>query len=275
MGEPAMQLTSAFLIFLFLLILNGGVTNGQSASTSLQALEDFSRAEPYGFPVGWRASRNESATRKAYVVGRDGQRSILRTKGVDEQMRIFKRVAWDPKEYPMVTWRWRLRAAPSSSEIWAAVFVSLDTDLLIIPVSTKYAWASAGTVGRIKEGRIFGAAEVVVRSGPQPIGQWIAESVNAYADFLKVHNHEPAPQACRMSLVAGPGLGVDSGRLAGPNQCNEAVRRGTGAGPLGAASGGGMGGFLGVQLGMVMELRKQSRESHANEPSPSEGENSR
>jgi len=50
---------------------------------------------------------------------------------------------------------------------------------------------------------------------------------------------------------------------------------GMGAVPLGAASGGAMGGFLGVQLGMLMELRKQSRESHANEPSPSEGENSR
>ena len=50
---------------------------------------------------------------------------------------------------------------------------------------------------------------------------------------------------------------------------------GTGAVPIGAASGGAMGGFLGVQLGMLMELRKQSRESHANEPSPSEGENPR
>src|SRR5438445_12184768 len=176
MGEPAMQLTSAFLtflIFLFLLIFSRELTNGQSASTSLQVLEDFSRAEPDGFPVGWQASRNESATRKAYVVARDGEPSMLRTKGVDEQMRIFKRVAWDPKEYPIVTWRWRLRAAPSSSEIWAAVFVSLDTDLLIIRVCPNWAWASPGTVGRIEVGGVFGAAEVVVRSGPQPIGQWV------------------------------------------------------------------------------------------------------
>jgi len=50
---------------------------------------------------------------------------------------------------------------------------------------------------------------------------------------------------------------------------------GMGAVPLGAASGGAIGGFLGVQLGMLMELRKQSRESRANEPSPSEGENPR
>ena len=214
MGEPSMQLTSVFLIFLSAFLIDGDVTNGQSTSTSLQVLEDFSRAEQDGFPVGWQASRTESVTRKAYVVARDGEQSVLRTKGVDAQTRIFKRMAWNPKEYPIVTWRWRLRGAPSSSEIWAAVFVSLDTDLLIIPVSTKYAWASTGTVGSIKEGGLFGAAEVVVRSGPQPMGQWVEERVNAYADFLKVHNHEPAPTAWGVSLVTGPGVELDFGRIA-------------------------------------------------------------
>ncbi len=214
MGEPSVQLTSVFLIFLSVFLIDGEVTNGQSTSTSLQVLEDFSKAEQDGFPVGWQASRTESVTRKAYVVARDGEQSVLRTKGVDAQTRIFKRMAWNPKEYPIVTWRWRLRGAPSSSEIWAAVFVSLDTDLLIIPVSTKYAWASTGTVGSIKEGGLFGAAEVVVRSGPQPMGQWVEERVNAYADFLKVHNHEPAPTAWGVSLVTGPGVELDFGRIA-------------------------------------------------------------
>ena len=209
-----MQLTRTFLIFLSVFLINGDVTNGQSASTILQVLEDFSRAEQDGFPVGWQASRNESVTRKAYVVARDGDQSVLSTKGVDAQMRIFKRMAWNPKEYPIVTWRWRLRGTPSSSEIWAAVFVSLDTDLLIIPVSTKYTWASAGTVGSIKEGGLFGAAEVVIRSGPQSIGQWVDERVNAYADFLKIHNHEPAPTAWGISLVTGPGVELDFGRIA-------------------------------------------------------------
>jgi len=213
MGEPSVQLTSVFLIFLSVFLIDGEVTNGQSTSTSLQVLEDFSKAEQDGFPVGWQASRTESVTRKAYVVARDGEQSVLRTKGVDAQTRIFKRMAWNPKEYPIVTWRWRLRGAPSSSEIWAAVFVSLDTDLLIIPVSTKYAWASTGTVGSIKEGELFGAAEVVVRSGPQPIGQWVEERVNVYADFLKVHNHEPAPTAWGISLVTGPGVELDFGRI--------------------------------------------------------------
>ena len=208
-----MQLATAFLIFLSLFLIGGDVALGQGAAAAFQVLEDFTKADPDGFPVGWQASRNESVTRKAYVVARDGEQAMLRAKGIDAQMRIFQRVAWDPKEYPVVTWRWRLRAAPSSSEIWAAVFVSLDTDLLIIPVSTKYTWVPAGTVGTVKQGGLFGAAEMVVRSGPQPIGQWVEERVNAYADFLKIHNHEPAPKAWGVSLVAGPGVEVDFGPI--------------------------------------------------------------
>lgn len=50
---------------------------------------------------------------------------------------------------------------------------------------------------------------------------------------------------------------------------------GTGAVPLGAASGGAVGGFLGVQLGMLVELRQQSKALREHAPPPSEGENLR
>jgi hypothetical protein len=220
-----MQLTSVFLIILSVFLIDGDVTNGQSTSTSLQVLEDFSRAEQDGFPVGWQASRTESVTRKAYVVARDGEQSVLRTKGVDAQTRIFKRMAWNPKEYPIVTWRWRLpkaallgkRPIPTEPQMIAAVFISLDTDLLVIPVSTKYEWSESGSpVGTMKEGGIFGAAQIIVRSGwslPE-IGQWFEERVNAYEDFKRIHNHEPALQAWGISLVTGPGVELDFGRIA-------------------------------------------------------------
>jgi len=164
-------------------------------------------------------------TRKAYIVVRDGEQSVLRTKGVDAQMRIFKRVAWNPKEYPIVTWRWRLvkatllgkRPVPIEPMMIAAVFVSLDTDLLVIPVSTKYVWSESGdSVGTLKEGGLFGAAQIIVRSGwrlPE-IGQWFEERVNAYEDFERIHKHEPAPQAWGISLVTGPGIELDFGSIA-------------------------------------------------------------
>ncbi len=50
---------------------------------------------------------------------------------------------------------------------------------------------------------------------------------------------------------------------------------GTGAVPIGAASGGAVGGFLGVQMGMLIELRQQSKASREHAPPPSGGENLR
>jgi len=213
---PMKTLTLLVLTIASAILVSQVVVTGQTApsqNAAEQVLEDFSKGEADGFPPGWQASRNEAETRKAYVIQRDGDRAFLKTKGVNDQMRIFKRVAWNPKEYPIVTWRWRLRAVPSGEGPFAAVFVSLDTDLLVIPVSTKYLWTASGNVGAIKEGGFFGAAEVVVRAGSQPIGQWVEERVNAYADFVKIHKHEPAPQAWGISLVTGPGIELDFGSI--------------------------------------------------------------
>jgi len=195
---------------MFVVLISGNVATGQSLSGgSVQILEDFSKAEPDGFPQGWQASRSEPLTRKAYVVFREGDQAFLRTKGVDDQMRIKKRIAWDPKEYPVVMWRWRLRSAPPGSGLIAAVFVTLDTDLLFIPVFTKYVWHQVGPAGALKEGGMFSGSEIIVRSGLQPVGQWVEERVNAYSDFVKIHNHEPAPQAWGISFVTGPGVELD------------------------------------------------------------------
>lgn len=176
-------------------------------------LEDFSKAEPDGFPQGWQASRSEGATRQAYVIAREGEETFLRTKGADERMRIKKRVEWDPKEFPIVTWRWRLRSVPQGAGLIAAVYITLDTDLLFIPVFTKYVWSSSGTAGTLKEGGMFSGSEIMVRTGNQALGQWVEERVNAYADFLKIHKHEPAPKAWGISLVTGPGVELDFGSI--------------------------------------------------------------
>lgn len=213
-GSRLLALGLAAVGVLAVFLLEGSYVLGQVPPNQVEkVLEDFVKSDSDGFPQGWQASRSEATARQAYVTQREGEQVFLRTKGVHEQMRIKKRIAWDPKEFPIVTWRWRLRAAPQGAGMIAAVFVSLDTDLMVIPVATKYLWAPSGSVGTLKEGGLFGAAEILVRSGPQPVGQWIEERVNAYADFLKIHKHEPSPQAWGISLVTGPGVELDFGPI--------------------------------------------------------------
>jgi hypothetical protein len=183
-------------------------------------LEDFRSAEADGLPAGWKAQRSEEKARQVYSVRSEEGQTFLSGKHADQ--RVYKRIAWDPKALPIVTWRWRLKAAPvagtnqppsSEHDLIAAVFVSLDTDLMVIPVAMKYVWSATKAKGSTTEGGLFGAAEIVLRSGGQPIGEWVEERVNVYEDFKRVHQHEPAAQAWGISLLGGPGVEIDFGPI--------------------------------------------------------------
>ncbi len=189
-----------------------------ASSVAVSVLEDFSKAEADGFPQGWHASRSETITRQAYQIQQDGTQTFLRCKGVDSNVRIFKRIAWDPKAFPIISWRWRLHASSAGAEPFAAVFISLDQDFFGIPINTKYLWSPNLPTGTTVEGGLFRPAQVVLRSGPEKIGEWIDERVNAYEDFTRIHKHEPASQAWGISLVAGPGVAIDFGAIAAARQ---------------------------------------------------------
>jgi hypothetical protein len=188
------------------------------ASAGVIVLEDFSKAHPDGFPQGWEASRSETVTRPAYQIQVEGTQTFLTCKGVDSNVRIFKRLAWDPKAFPIISWRWRLRSSPTSTEPFGAVFISLDQDFFGIPVSTKYVWSPNISKGTIIEGGLFRPSQVVLRSGAEKTGEWLEERVNAYDDFKRIHKHDPAPQAWGISLAAGPGVEIDFGPIEASRQ---------------------------------------------------------
>jgi hypothetical protein len=213
--EPVLVLSLLSVTLTAFLLIGAGMATGQAPpGDAVQTLEDFSKADPDGFPHGWQASRSEALTRKAYVVFREGEQAYLRTKGVDGRMRIFKRVSWDPKAYPVVTWRWRLRTPATGTEPWAALFVSLDEDFFGIPVNTKYTWSPNLAKGALVEGGFFRPAQLVLRNHTDKVGEWLEERVNAYEDFRRIHKHEPAPQAWGLSFVTGPGVELDLDRIA-------------------------------------------------------------
>jgi hypothetical protein len=186
-----------------------GPASGQQAGSTV--LEDFKNGDADGFPKGWKAQRSEGKAKQAYTIQSEGEVVFLAARKADQ--RVYKRIAWDPKAAPIVTWRWRLKAAPSGADPVAAVFVSLDTDLMVIPVATKYVWSATKAKGTMTEGGVFDASEIVVRSGLQPIGEWVEERVNAYEDFKRIHGHEPARQAWGISLLGGPGVEIDFGSI--------------------------------------------------------------
>ena len=182
------------------------------ADSQAVTLEDFQNPDEEQFPQGWEGSRSTITAREAYSLRREGDAAFLKGQGANQ--RVYTRnVDWNPRTHPILTWRWRLHVVPEKAEFIAAVFANLDTDLMFIPVSTKYVWSGTKPAGSVTDGGLFGAAEVVVRSGPQPLGEWVEETVNAYQDFIGIHDHDPAPRAWGISLQSGPGVEVDFGSI--------------------------------------------------------------
>jgi len=183
--------------------------SGQSAG--LMVLDDYSAKDTEGFPTAWKAQRQEAKARTQYTVHFEQGMTFLAAKDADQ--RVYKRIAWDSKALPIVTWRWRVQHAPAGADPIAAVFVSLDTDLLVIPVATKYVWSQTKAVGTMTEGGFFDASEIVLQKGSKGFGGWVEQRVNAYEDFKRIHRHEPAAQAWGISLQGGPGVEVDFGPI--------------------------------------------------------------
>jgi len=194
-------------------VLLMGFAASQVLSGSQAVFEDFHTKDEEGLPAGWRGEglRSSENAKRTYTLVSENNVNFLSAKNANQ--RVHKKMAWDPKAMPLVNWRWRLHTAPAGAEPIAAVYVSLDTDLMFIPVSTKYVWSSSKPKGTLTEGGIFGATEIVVRNGAQPVGEWLEERVNAYDDFKRIHQHEPAPQAWGISLLGGPGVEIDFGSI--------------------------------------------------------------
>jgi hypothetical protein len=185
-----------------------------SAQNQSLVLEDFQAKEADGFPSNWEheSQRSQSKGRDAYKVQAENGVNFLAAKDAGQRIKK-KKIDWDPKALPVLTWRWRLQKGTTETEPIAAIYASLDIDLLFIPVFTKYVWSATKPEGTLTEGGMFSGSEIVVQSGTKEVGQWFEERVNVYEDFKRIHRHEPAAKAWGISIIAGPGVEIDFGSM--------------------------------------------------------------
>ena len=192
------------------MVMQGAVT----AQSQSLVLEDFQTKDAEGFPLNWEHEnqRSQSKGRDAYKVQTENGVSFLAVKDAGQRIKK-KKIDWDPKAFPVLTWRWRLQKATTDTEPIAAMYASLDTDLMFIPVFTKYVWSATKPDGTFTEGGIFSGSEIVVQSGTKAVGEWFEERVNVYEDFKRIHKHEPAAKAWGISIIAASGVEIDFGSI--------------------------------------------------------------
>jgi hypothetical protein len=179
-----------------------------------------SQAGP-GLPDGWKPlTFKKVAKQTAYELVKDGDVVVVKAVSEASASGLTKEVSIDPKEYPIVQWRWKVDNLLKRSDVTrkegddypARLYITFayDSDNVSfgrnlkfkagqaifgdIPIGAlNYIWDSKTAIGTIVENAYTDFAQmVVVESGPQKVGTWVEESRNIYEDYKKAFGEEPS-----------------------------------------------------------------------------------
>ena len=171
-------------------------------------------------PDGWKPLTFPKVPKHTtYAVVKDGGTSVVKAFSEASASGLTKEVAIDPKEYPVVRWRWKVENLLKTSDVRtkagddypARLYITFqyDPDKVSfarkakymagralfgdIPIAAlNYIWDTKAPVGAIVENAYTDFARmIVVESGAQGLGVWKEEERNIYEDYKKAFDGEP------------------------------------------------------------------------------------
>lgn len=187
---------SLMVLLLMLPIL--GTASGVRAADDSIVIADFSTwIVPRGMPPGWELKvKSGKAT---FDVIRDGDIPALHLMSVDSSFSVQGKVSVDVKRYPVLSWKWKVTQLPKGGDFRKSRTDDQAAQLFIAFTETKaivYIWDTTAPQGLMESTSpvpFMTVKVVVVRSGPDELGKWIAETRNVYEDYKKFYGDEPPP----------------------------------------------------------------------------------
>ncbi len=207
------------------------VTVGRGASPDLLEVGKFSAAaEGEALPDGWKPLTFKKIPKQtAYRIVRDGATLVIKAVSEAAASGLIKESRIDPKEYPIVQWRWKVAnllqkgdvTKKSGDDYPARLYITFeyDPDRAGFFEAAKYAagkaifgpdlpfralnyiWDSRAPKGSIVPNPYTDwTMMVVVQSGPALLDQWLVEERNIYEDYRKAFNEEP-PQISGVAIM--------------------------------------------------------------------------
>lgn len=173
-----------------------------------------------GLPDGWKPLTFKKVPKQTvYELVRDGGVVVVRAVSQASASGLTKEVKVDPKEFPIIQWRWKVENLLKHSDVTrkegddypARLYITFEYDpdkvsfgkklkfkvgqaiFGNIPIGAlNYIWETNTPVGTILENAYTDFARmVVVESGPQKVGLWVEEARNIYEDYKKAFGEEP------------------------------------------------------------------------------------
>ena len=171
-------------------------------------------------PDGWKPLTFKKIPKQtAYELIKDGDAVVVKAVSDASASGLTKAVNIDPKEYPIVRWRWKVENVLKHSDVTrkdgddypARLYITFayDPDKVSlgkklkfktgqaifgdIPIGAlNYIWDTNTPIGTIVENAYTDFAQmVVVESGTQKVGRWVSEERNIYEDYKQAFGEEP------------------------------------------------------------------------------------
>lgn len=185
-------------------------------------IDDFDDTAPGGFPLTWKAWRgDDDLARSLYTIREEKGNRYLHANDDGSSVIILKQVSeWDANEYPVLSWRWRATVLPedgderirTKNDSSVAVYVVLDQNFIGVPKTLKYVWSTTVPVGTHYRREGVGRPHVIVlESGKEKLGQWVEESIDVHADYVRIFGKKPPRKAVGIGILTdGNATGTDS-----------------------------------------------------------------
>jgi len=161
----------------------------------------------HGLRDGWREKRFQGRT--TYAVVPEGEGHALRADAVRTASGLIFDVEFDPAEYPILTWRWKVENLVAASDPTrkagddypARVYVIFPHWFFPKTRSLNYIWATDFPVDKPIPNPFTGnAVMIAVESGPAKVGRWVTERRDIVADFRAAFGEDP-PKAGAIAVM--------------------------------------------------------------------------
>ena len=193
----------------------------RAESTSVIEVAKFSSGTVgQAMPDGWKPLAFKKIPKHtSYEIVKDGGVTIVKAVSEASASGLIKPVVIDPKEYPIVRWRWKIDNVLQHSDVAlkegddfpARLYITFEYDpdkvsfgkklkfkagqavFGDIPIAAlNYVWDTKAPIGTIVENAYTDFAKmVIVESGTQKVGMWVDEERNIYEDYKKAFGEEP------------------------------------------------------------------------------------
>ena len=213
------MLVSASVFMLAVLLIAPASLVAESPSV-IEVAKFSSGTVGQAMPDGWKPLTFKKIPKHtSYEVVKDGGVTIIKAVSEASASGLTKPVVIDPKEFPIVRWRWKIDNVLKGSDVTlkegddfpARLYITFayDPDKVSfgkklkfkagqalfgdIPIAAlNYIWETKTPVGTIVENAYTDFAKmVIVESGTQKVGMWIDEERNIYEDYKQAFGEEP------------------------------------------------------------------------------------